>query len=624
MATGLVLPDTGAGIDLHLRRTSPWRKRKRHLRDLIGVIFGAAAIALALICLVLWLQRDSVRRLFAQQRMSTAAAPAVPVKKRPRARPALPSPGKPPVHETQKDAAPASRMENDSGTAALFTPWNETDTSSPFQSSQSPTGQGVIDELVFQRLEVLGIEPAKLCSDEVFLRRVYIDVLGTLPSAEEARQFLDDPSPEKRAKLIDAALERAEFTDYWAMKWSDLLRVKAEFPIKLWPNAAQGYHRWIRTAIKNNVPYDEFARELLTSSGSNFRKPQVNFYRAVQSKEPKALAQAVALTFLGERADQWPTERLEGMSVFFSQIGYKPTGEWKEEIVYFDRRKRPAPVHEHLYGVLPDGTSVQIPPGEDPRRIFANWLVRDDNPWFARVIANRVWCWLLGHGIVDPPDDVRTGNPPSNLALLNHLAHELVSADYDLKQLYRLILNSHTYQLACIPKSANSEAEKNFAHYAVRRLDAEVLIDAVCQITGTTESYSSIIPEPYTFLPDGTRAIALPDGSITSSFLEMFGRPPRDTGLESERNNHLTAAQALHFLNSNHVRNKLRQGPGIQDLLSKAPSADAAAESLYLAILSRRPTPAERSVISPLCKNPWGARDAAWALINSDEFLFRH
>jgi hypothetical protein len=475
-----------------------------------------------------------------------------------------------------------------------------------------------IDKLVFWRLTELDIEPAKPCSDEVFLRRIYIDVLGTLPTPEEAQQFLDDPDPGKRAKLVDAALERPEFADYWAMKWSDMLRVKAEFPIKLWPNAAQAYHRWIRTAIKNNLPYDEFARELLTSSGSNFRTPQVNFYRAVQNKEPKAITQAVALTFLGERAEQWSTERLDGMSVFFSQVGYKPTGEWKEEILFFDRRKgkEKETANRPLKAIYPNGAAVDIPPGTDPRQVFADWLVHEKNPWFARVIANRVWCWLLGRGIVDPPDDIRLDNPASNPELLNHLAGELVSADYDLRHLYRLILNSQTYQLSCIPASQNSKAAENFAYYPVRRLDAEVLIDAICQITGTSESYMSIIPEPYTFLPEGTRAVALPDGSITSAFLEMFGRPPRDTGLESERNNRLTAAQALHLLNSNHLRNKLRQGPGIEDLLSG--SSDPI-ESLYLAILSRRPTDEEHSMISGM-----GDSDAAWALVNCDEFLFRH
>ncbi len=477
-----------------------------------------------------------------------------------------------------------------------------------------------VDALVLSKLAELDITPARLCSDSIFLRRVYVDTLGTLPTVEEALRFLDDPDPGKRSRLIDEVLQRPEFADYWAMKWCDLLRVKAEFPIKLWPNAAQAYHRWIRTAIKNNLPYDQFAVELLTASGSNFRTPQVNFYRAVQEREPKALARAVALTFLGERAENWPAERLEGMSQFFSQVGYKPTGEWKEEIVFFDPRRvqgdaEPAPVT----ATFPDGSTVEIPLGQDPRRFFAEWLVDAAHPGFARAIAGRVWYWLQGQGIVNPPDDIRPDNPPVHPELLQYLADELVAADYDLRHLYRLILNSQTYQLSCVPESRDPRARENFAYYPTRRIDAEVLIDAICQITGTTESYSSIIPEPFTFLPDDQRAIALPDGSITSSFLEMFGRPARDTGLEAERNNQLSASQALHLLNSNHLRNKLKEGSGIRDLLTQADGP----ERLYLAILSRRPSDQELDNVIDLCAYGNG-HDVAWALINSDEFLFRH
>ena len=200
----------------------------------------------------------------------------------------------------------------------------------PFESDSDSVAQGRIDDLVLGQLKHLGIAPARMCSDGVFVRRLYLDVLGTLPTAEEAGRFLKDSDPEKRRKLIDRLFEREEFADYWALKWCDLLRVKSEFPIKLWPNAVQAYHRWIRTCVKENVPYDRFVREMLTASGSNFRDPQVNFYRAVQSREPQAVAQAVALGFMGVRPETWTKERWSGMAAFFSQIGYKPTGEWKE------------------------------------------------------------------------------------------------------------------------------------------------------------------------------------------------------------------------------------------------------------------------------------------------------
>jgi hypothetical protein len=493
-----------------------------------------------------------------------------------------------------------------------------------FETRADLSPQGRIDELVFSQLKRLGIQPANLCSDAVFLRRAFLDVIGTLPTVEEALEFLKDPAPNKRGVLVDRLLEREEFADYWAMKWSDLLRVKAEFPINLWPNAAQAYHRWIRSSIRENKPYDRLVREMLTESGSNFRVPPVNFYRAMQSREPQALAQAVALTFMGTRAEKWPKDRLAAMAAFFSRIGYKQTGEWKEEIVFFDSAKAASPL-----AAFPDQTPVRLAPDRDPREVFADWLVNPKNPWFARNIVNRIWSWLLGRGIIHEPDDIRPDNPPRNPELLAFLEAELLASRYDLKHIYRLILNSKTYQLSSIPRTGHPEAAAYFAHYPLRRLDAEVLIDALCQVTGTTERYSSAIPEPYTVMPDGQRSVGLPDGSITSSFLELFGRPPRDTGLESERNNRPTAAQRLHVLNSSHIQRKIEGGPKIQYLLRNAKTPRAAATGLYLLILSRFPTDEELKVVgaysqSPAVKPREAVVDLAWALVNSAEFLYRH
>ncbi len=524
----------------------------------------------------------------------------------------------------------------------------------PFESPADSTPAGKIDELVFARLKKLGLQPSPLCSDAVFVRRVYLDVIGTLPTAAEAKEFLLDRNPQKRRVLIDRLLERDERADYWAMKWSDLLRIKAEFPINLWPNAAQAYYHWIRTSVRENKPYDRFARELLTSSGSNFRVPPVNFYRAVQNRQPAAIAQAVALALMGVRAEKWPQERLAGMSVFFAKIGYKATGEWKEEIVYFDPNLTPGARSPGLSrtptdvpprggttsaprpngGITseptyPDGTPARIPPDRDPREVFADWLIDAKNPWFARNIVNRTWCWLDGRGIVHEPDDIRPDNPPSNPELLAYLEQELVASHYDLKHVSRLILNSKTYQLSSLGRGSRPEAEANFAFYPLRRLEAEVLIDAICQATGTTEKYSSAIPEPYTFLPEGHRSIALPDGSITSAFLEEFGRPPRDTGLESERNNRVTAAQRLHMLNSTHIQRKLEQSPRIQGLLAAGQRPRQLVEVLYLTILSRFPTDEELNIaLSYFDPSKRGRREAvidlAWALINSAEFMYRH
>jgi hypothetical protein len=313
------------------------------------------------------------------------------------------------------------------------------------------------------------------------------------------------------------------------------------------------------------------------------------------------------------------------MAGFFAQIGTKATGEWKEEIVFFDPGKTPAAA-----AVFPDGTPAVIPAGRDPREVFAAWLTAPDNPWFARAVANRAWSWLLGRGIVEEPDDIRPDNPPSNPALLALLERELVAAQFDLRHLFRLILNSQAYQLACVPRSDRPEAAAHFAFYPLRRLDAEVLIDALNQITGTTESYSSAIPEPYTFIPADSRSIELADGSITSSFLEMFGRPARDTGLESERNSDPTNGQRLHLLNATEIRNMIGGSP-LWDQLAKSAGKDKREllRLVYMTLLSRAPTPEEEEAVAAYVGSGGvyskeGLKDIAWALTNTKEFLYRH
>jgi hypothetical protein len=495
----------------------------------------------------------------------------------------------------------------------------------PFELPTTPVPTTPLDKLVFARLQKLGITPANPCSDAVFVRRVYLDVTGTLPTAQQANDFLQSKDPSKRPALIEKLLARDEFADYWTMKWCDILRVKAEFPINLWPNAAQAYHRWIHAALKENKPYDQFARALLTDSGSNFRVPPVNFYRAMQDRNPQGIAQTVALTFMGARADKWPKEQLAGMAGFFSQLGYKSTLEWKEEIVFFD----PAVSNAAKKATFPGGATVALDGNRDPRELFADWLVTPKNPWFTRNIANRVWAWLLGRGIVHEPDDFRDDNPASNPELLAYLERELVAARYDLKHLYRLILNSQTYQLSSIPKSKDPAAAANFAFYPLRRLEAEVLIDALNQITGTTEEYSSPIPEPFTFIPENQRSIMLADGSISSPFLELFGRSSRATGMEAERSGRPTPAQQLHLLNSSHIQNKIQNSARIRSLLQQGKAKPRVAiDSLYLTILSRYPSEEELKVLSAYNKTgDWTQRagyDLAWALMNSAEFQYRH
>lgn len=503
---------------------------------------------------------------------------------------------------------------------------NTTLSTAPYEAPATVQSSNPIDQIVGAQLARLGIEPALPCSDAVFVRRAFLDVIGTLPTAEETTQFLRDGTPDKRGTLIDRLLAREEFADYWAMKWSDLLRIKAEFPVNLWPNAAQAYHRWVRTAIRDNLPYDRFARELLTANGSNVRVGPVNFYRTTPTREPAAIAASVALIFMSSRITSWPEEQRSALAACFGYLAYKATAEWKEEIVYFDPAKFPA--GGRAQARFPDGTAIALTADRDPREVFADWLITPRNPWFTRAIANRVWSWLLGRGVVHEPDDLRPDNPPSNPELLVLLERELVAARYDLRQLMRLILNSQVYQFSSIARSTHPAAAANFASYPLRRIEAEVLIDALNQITGTTENYTSAIPEPFTFIPPDQRAIALPDGSITSSFLEMFGRPARDTGLEAERNNTITASQRLHLLNSTHVQRKLEQGPALQPLLRARGTAREKVDALYLTILSRPATADEQRLAAEyagtLPDKRAAALDLAWALLNSAEFLHRH
>jgi hypothetical protein len=498
----------------------------------------------------------------------------------------------------------------------------------PFEDSAALAPRGRIDDLVFGRLKELNLTPAKPCSDPVFVRRVYLDVTGMLPTAAEAQQFILEQNPNKRAALVDRLLARDEFADFFAMKWSDVLRIKAEFPVNLWPNAAQAYHRWIRDAIRDNRPWNEVARAMLTASGSNFENPPVNFYRALQNKTPAGIAQSVALTFLGERAERWPSNELANLAVFFANVSYKSTAEWKEEIVFFNPAStNPGAMNgAPVKAVFPDGNKVTLQPDRDPRVVFADWLVKD--PQFARSLVNRTWFWLLGRGIVQEPDDFRADNPPSNPKLLAYLAGEFTASGHDFKKLCRMILNSQAYQLAAIPAGGDQKVVGNFGAYPLRRLDAEVLIDAINQITGSTEKYSSAIPEPYTFIPDNIRSVELPDGSITSAFLEQFGRSPRNTGQAAERNNNISAGQKLWMLNSSQMLKKIEQSRMIEFQTSGNRAPADIASGMWLGILSRFPTAEESKTAQEYFKSGIGRRqaavDLAWALMNSTEFLYRH
>jgi len=502
-----------------------------------------------------------------------------------------------------------------------------------------------IDAVVLADLQKKGIQPAFLSSDAVFLRRVFLDVTGKIPTAEQVRWFLENQSPTKRAELIDRLLNSPQYADYWTMRWADFLRVKAEFPINLWPHATAVYFRWLHDQMSANTPYDQFARELLMGQGSCFRAPCANFYRAVERKEPVELAGVAVLTFLGERTDLWPEAKRNDVTKFFSRVAFKGSAQWKEEIVYWDSKPLESPEV-----VFPDGSKGTVQPNQDPREVFAEWLIRPENHAFNQQIVNRLWFWLTGVGIIDAPDDLRQmfadaqppaypggGNPPCNAELLRVLEKKLIESHYDLKAVMRFILNSRTYQQSSIPREAGPEnvekAVRNLAVYPVRRIDAEVLQDVFIDLFNAKIKYTSEVPEPFSYVPDRVRTVQLYDSGLTNPFLEMFGRSTRDSGLTTDRNRSVNEAQQMFLMNSNEVNSWISKNVEgrIRDLNKlqwKKPEAFAngvrrLAEDLWIRALSRRPTEAEIATFTEVIKSK-DSGDAVWFLVNSREFLCLH
>lgn len=504
------------------------------------------------------------------------------------------------------------------------------------QPSDTPfpelTANNRIDELVFAQLRRLGIPPAEVCDDSVFVRRIYLDVIGSLPTPAETAAFVQDTDPQKRDKLIDSLLQRGEFADFWALKWGDLLRVKAEFPIQLWPKGVATFHRWIRDSIAKNKPYDQFVRELITSSGSGYRNGPANYFRATSEENPQGWGEMTATTFLGVRIDcahchNHPFEALTwddnfGLAAFFP-VSLKTTGEWGDEIVYFNpgrsviHERTKQPVKPTFIG----GQVCELQPGEDPRGKLSAWMTSPENPWFTKNISNRVWYWLLGRGIIHEPDDLRVTNPPENPELLDYLCQELIAQKYDLKHLFRLILKSKTYQLSSHTNQWNKHDVSHFSHYPIKRLSAEQLLDGISSVCESTEKFPG--------LPAGFRAIQLPQSGVNSSFLDLFGRPPRDISCECERKEDATMPQALYLINTDHLEGKLKNGQKIKRLIAENKDDVAIVNDLYVAAISRLPTDEERTRMLEYVGNRKDRREAAfqdmlWALLNTKEFMFNH
>lgn len=484
-----------------------------------------------------------------------------------------------------------------------------------------------LDSLVESSLKKANLTTSAVCPDEVFVRRLSLDITGKQPSSDEARIFIGKSDPEKRRKQIDSLMHTDSFVDYQVLKWGDLLRCKSEFPSNLWPNAVQAYSRWMKESIRDNVPYDQFVRDLLISSGSNFRSPEVNFYRAFQQRDPKNIAESFALIFLGMRpSTEFGDRKVPGdLGPFFSQLKYKKSDEWKEEFVYIDKDLSP----KFSTITMPDAEKVELKDKTDLRLSLVDWLTNKRNPYFAKVMVNRIWFWLMGRGIVNEPDDFRDSNPPSDPVLMSFLENEFKIHNYDIRYMFRLILNSKTYQRSSVVNQSSHVDEKLFSAYSIRRLTAEQLIDAICDITGVNEIYWSRVPEPFTFLPKDTRAVQLEDGTISTPVLEMFGRPSRDISYESDRNNKLTMKQVLFLLNSTQITDKINKSEKLRRLTDRFESKEKLIGEIYLLVLNRFPLPSETSTIltwfSENKKDKYqNTSDLVWALVNTKEFLFNH
>lgn len=490
-----------------------------------------------------------------------------------------------------------------------------------------------IDRHVFAKQKELQLNPAPLATDEVFLRRVYLDTIGVLPTAEEARQFLDAKAPDKRARLIDQLLGRDEYAFYWALKWADVLRGS---PTTISERGVHSFHRYLVKTVAADKPMDQFARELLTGLGNTLNRPAANFYRV--SRTPDDVAEAFAQLFLGVRVQcakchNHPFESITqtdyyGLAAYFAQVQYKGTRfGLDDEVVYLQPgREVQHPLTRKKQEPIAFGTPAgPLGPDEDRRAHLADWLTGPDNRFFAPAVVNRVWYHLLGRGIVDPVDDFRDTNPPSNPELLDALAREFVHNGYRLKPLIRTILNSHTYQLASTgapPQSDRAaDPDRYFTKASLRMLGAEQILDAISSATGVAESFKGY--------PPGTRALELAEGGINHPFLQAFSKPVRDVSCECAREEDPSLPQMLHLLNNAGVLDKVRSPQShLAAALKKTDNTAALVEQVYLATLSRRPTRAEADIvlrhIDSLGDRAKGLQDLQYALLNLGEFLLRH
>jgi hypothetical protein len=491
-----------------------------------------------------------------------------------------------------------------------------------------PEPESFIDRLIEDKLQQLQILPSELCSDEEFLRRVHLDLTGLLPTLEETTAFLADSSPDKRAALVDRLLDSHAHAAFWGQKWADVLRVNSK---TLQPDGVHKFMQWIIHGVRTDQPMDRFAYELLTARGSVFENPPANYWRA--SREPDDAVESTAQLFLGIRIqcakchnhpfERWSQDDYYGTAAAFTRIGRKSGLRENEEIIFVERSGEMTQPRtgQTMQVRLLEHADVDVPDGTDRREVFADWLTGPDNPFFAKSVVNRIWGHLLGRGIVDPVDDFRDSNPPSNAALLEELARRFVEQGYSRKWLIRQIVASKAYQRSATPNEFNRQDELYHSRAVPRMLSAEQLLDAISQVSGMDESFSGA--------PAGTPATQLPEPQANHEFLKAFGQPERTIACECERGSDSSLTQALQMINGATVHNKLRDEQGrLSKQLASEKSDEEIITEIYLLALCRPPDESERKAalahITGSEDRRLALEDVYWAVLNSKEFLFQH
>ncbi|MEC8802006.1 MAG: DUF1549 and DUF1553 domain-containing protein, partial [Planctomycetota bacterium] len=484
-----------------------------------------------------------------------------------------------------------------------------------------------IDELSYEKLKKLRINPSDLCTDEEFLRRVSIDICGVLPTEEEYYAFMSDDDPNKRVKLVDALLDRKEFVEMWVMKWSELLQIKSSNQVSY--KSMLLYYNWLQTRVADNVPIDQMVRELISSKGGTFANAATNYFQS--ETDTLKVAENIAQVFMGMRIqcaqchnhpfDRWTMDDYYSFAAFFSQIGRK-RGEDPRETIVFNSGSGEV---RHLVGnrvMTPKFLGGDVPDlkGKDRREVLAGWLASAENPFFATNLSNVVWAHFFGRGIINDVDDVRVSNPAVNEELLQALAGKFTEYEYDFKRLVRDICTSRMYQLSTATNDSNASDTTNFSHASLRRVRAEVLLDMITQVTTTKNKFTG--------LPLGARAVQIADGNTSTYFLTTFGRASRETVCSCEVKMEPNLSQALHLLNGDTVQSKVEQGGLVKALLAEGKSVPDIVKSLYVRVLTREPTEKEISQLVELVASEAdqdkALRDAFWALLNSREFVFNH